>query len=64
MDNFLSAGLYTLLTLIVAVYYYFQGHKNGIQETIGIISDIDPTIMPRLRPKLQELANGTKTDSQ
>ena len=63
MDNLLSAGLYTLLTLIVATYYYFQGHKNGIQETIGIISSIDPEIIPKLRPKLQELANGTKTDS-
>lgn len=63
MDNIISASLYTILVMVVAAYYYFQGHKKGIDDTVGVINTIDPSFLTKVRPKLQELANGTETDS-
>lgn len=58
MDNFISAGLYTLLTAIVAFYYWSEGHKKGVVETLSVFNHHEPEALKRVQGKLrEELAN-------
>jgi hypothetical protein len=59
MDTFLPALGYTLLMGIVAFYYWIEGNKRGIKETIHIIMQHEPEALMRIRPKLKEILNET-----
>ena len=63
MDIILFSILYTALLMVVAAIHYHWGHKEGITDTLEVISSVDPTILPKIRPKLQEIANATETDA-
>jgi len=63
MDTIIFAVLYTILIAIVSAIHYFWGHREGIKDTLEIISSVDPTILPKIKPKLQEIANATETDA-
>lgn len=62
-DTLIFATLYTLLMMIVSTIYYFKGQKRGIEATVNIIATIDPLFLAKIKPKLQELVDGTEADS-
>jgi hypothetical protein len=55
MDNLTSAVLYTMLTGIVATYYWFEGRKKGVQETLTVFKEHEPEALKRLQLKLKEM---------
>lgn len=55
MDNITSALLYTLLILAVAIYYWFEGHKKGVQETLIVFKEHEPEALKRIQTKLREM---------
>ena len=58
MDSLITAGLYTLLTAVVAFYYWVEGHKKGVAETLSVFHYHEPDALKRVQVKLkQELAN-------
>ena len=57
MDNFITAGLYTLLTAVVAVYYWLAGHKKGVHETLVVFREHEPDALRRVQIKLREILN-------
>jgi hypothetical protein len=59
MDNFIFAIGYTFLIAIVAYYYWIEGNKRGISETVHIIMQHEPEALLRIRPKLKEMLNVT-----
>jgi hypothetical protein len=62
-DTLIFATLYTILMMIVSSIYYFMGQRKGIEATVNIIATIDPLFIAKIKPKLQELIDGTETDS-
>lgn len=54
MDNFITAGLYTLLTAIVAYYYWLEGHKKGVVETLSVFNLHEPEALKRVQVKIRE----------
>lgn len=59
MDNLTSAILYTLLTAVVAVYYWFEGRKRGVQETLLVFNEHEPAALKRMQTKLREMLGVT-----
>jgi len=59
MDNFIFAIGYTCIIAIVAYYYWIEGNKRGISETVYIIMQHEPEALMRIRPKLKEMLNVT-----
>jgi hypothetical protein len=59
MDNFIFAIGYTSLIALVAFYYYIEGNKRGVRETVHIIMAYEPEALLRIRPKLQEMLNAS-----
>ena len=57
MDNLIFALSYTVLTAVVAFYYWLEGNKRGINETVQIIMQFEPEVLMRIRPKLKEMLN-------
>lgn len=57
MDNLLSAGLYTLLIVVVATYYWFEGHKRGVKETLLVLNEHEPEALKRVQQKVREELN-------
>jgi len=55
MDNLTTAILYTMLTAIVATYYWLEGRKRGVQETLSVFSEHEPEALKRLQHKLREM---------
>jgi len=55
MDNITSAMLYTLLTAIVAAYYWFEGRKKGVDDTLTVFQQHEPEALKRVQTKLREL---------
>jgi hypothetical protein len=62
MDTIIFASLYTILLMVVSAVHYFWGHREGIKDTLEVISSVDPTILPRIKPKLKDIANA-ETDA-
>jgi hypothetical protein len=60
MDNIITAGLYTLLLAAVAFYYWLEGHKKGVTETLSVFHHHEPDALKRVQTKLrQELLDVT-----
>ena len=59
MDNLTSAVLYTLLIAVVAVYYWFEGRKRGVQETLMVFNEHEPAALKRMQTKLREMLGVT-----
>ena len=59
MDNLISALLYTLLLAAVAFYYWLEGHKKGVHETLIVFRDHEPDALKRVQIKLREMLNVT-----
>jgi hypothetical protein len=59
MYNFIFAFGYTTLIAIIAYYYWVEGNKRGINETVHIIMQYEPEALMRIRPKLKEMLNVT-----
>ena len=57
MDNLISASLYTLLIAVVAFYYWVDGHKKGVKETLIVFRDHEPEALIRVQNKLREELN-------
>ena len=57
MENFIFAVCYTALIMAVSFYYWLAGRQIGIRTSVEIIGNIDPELLIKLRPKLQELLN-------
>ena len=57
MDNILTAGLYSILTAIVAFYYWLEGQKKGIHETLMVFREHEPEALKRIQRKLREILN-------
>jgi hypothetical protein len=55
MDNLTSAVLYTLLTAVVATYYWLEGRKRGVQETLIVFNEHEPAALKRVQTKLREM---------
>jgi hypothetical protein len=55
MDNLTSAILYTLLLAVVAAYYWFEGHKKGVHETLIVFKEHEPEALKRIQTKLREM---------
>lgn len=55
MDSFLTAFLYTAITAIVATFYYFEGRKIGVQETLVVFGEHEPDALRRVQKKLREM---------
>ena len=55
MDNLTSAVLYTLLIAVVAAYYWLEGRKRGVQETLSVFGEHEPEALKRLQHKLREM---------
>ena len=55
MDNLTSAFLYTTLIAVVAVYYWFEGRKKGVQETLIVFKEHEPEALKRVQTKLREM---------
>lgn len=53
--NFVGAFLYTILIAIVALFYWYEGHKKGIRETLGVFHEHEPEALKRLQNKLKEM---------
>ena len=54
MDNLITASLYTLLTAAVAFYYWMEGHKRGVTETLSVFHHHEPDAVKRVQGKLKE----------
>lgn len=54
MDNFITAILYTLLTSVVATYYWYEGHKKGVNETLLVMNEHEPDALKRVQNKLRQ----------
>lgn len=54
MDNIFSAVGYTMLIAIVAMYYWFEGRKKGVQETLLVIHEHEPEALKRVQRVLKE----------
>jgi hypothetical protein len=54
MDNLITAGLYTVLTAIVAFYYWMEGHKKGVTETLSVFHYHEPDALKRVQTKLRQ----------
>jgi len=59
IDNFITAGLYTLITAIVATFYFFEGRKIGVQETLIVLGEHEPDALRRVQKKLREILSVT-----
>ena len=59
MSNALFALCYTVITGIIATYYWIEGNKRGVSETVKLIMQHEPEALFRLKPKLQEMLNVT-----
>jgi hypothetical protein len=59
MDNLISAGLYTLLIMVVAAYYWFEGHKKGVKETLLVFNEHEPEALKRVQQKVRKELNAT-----
>ena len=57
MENFIFAIGYTSIIAIIAYYYWLEGNKKGISETVFIIMQYEPEALMRVRPKLKEMLN-------
>lgn len=55
IDNFITAGLYTLITAVVATFYFFEGRKTGVQETLIVFGEHEPDALRRVQKKLREI---------
>ncbi len=55
MDNITSALLYTLLIAVVAFYYWLEGRKKGVQETLLVFNEHEPDALKRVQLKLREM---------
>ena len=55
MDNLTSALLYTLLIAVVAFYYWLEGRKKGVQETLIVFNEHEPAALKRVQHKLREM---------
>jgi hypothetical protein len=64
IDNLIFALGYTSIMVIVAYYYWIEGNKKGVRETLHIIMQHEPEALLRIRPKLQEMLNVTATDAE
>ena len=59
MDNITSAILYTLLIAVVATYYWLEGRKRGVQDTLFVFGEHEPEALRRLQHKLKEMLGVT-----
>jgi hypothetical protein len=57
MDNFITAGLYTLLMAGVAFYYWLAGHKKGVTETLVVFNEHEPEAVKRVQQKVRNELN-------
>ena len=62
MDNLIFALSYTVLTAIISYYYWVEGNKRGISETVNVIMQYEPEALMRIRPQLKEMLNVETTD--
>jgi hypothetical protein len=58
MENLIFAICYTAIIAVIAFYYWIEGNKKGVNETIQIIMQLEPEALMRIKPKLKELLNG------
>jgi hypothetical protein len=61
MDNLVSAALYTLLLAVVAIYYWLEGHKKGVTETLKIFNEHEPAALKRVQNKIREMLNAAES---
>ena len=54
MDNIISALLYTVLLASVAFYYWLDGHKKGVSETLIVFNHHEPEALKRVQNKIRE----------
>ena len=59
MENIIFGIGYTALLGVVAFYYWIEGNKRGVQETVQLIWQYEPEALMRVRPKLLEILNVT-----
>jgi len=59
MENFIFAVGYTVIIAVISYYYWIEGNKRGVTETIQIIMEFEPDALMRIRPKLKEMLNVT-----
>lgn len=62
IDIIIFSVLYTILIGIVSAIHYYWGHKTGIKDTLEVISSVDPTILPKIKPHLEKIVNA-ETDA-
>ena len=62
MENFIFAIGYTFIIAIISYYYWVEGNKRGISETVNVIMQYEPEALMRIRPKLKEMLNVTTTN--
>ena len=62
MENFIFAIGYTSIIAIISYYYWVEGNKRGISETVNVIMQYEPEALMRIRPKLKEMLNVTTTN--
>ena len=62
MENFIFAIGYTFIIAIISYYYWVEGTKRGISETVNVIMQYEPEALMRIRPKLKEMLNVTTTN--
>jgi hypothetical protein len=62
MENFIFAIGYTSIIAIISYYYWVEGNKKGISETVNVIMQYEPEALMRIRPKLKEMLNVTTTN--
>ena len=63
MENFIFALGYTFILAIISYYYWIEGNKKGVSETVRLIMEYEPEALLRMRPKLKELLN-VQTDAE
>lgn len=61
MENLITAIMYTLLTAVVATYYWLEGHKKGVNETLKVFNEYEPDALKRVQTKIKELLSVTES---
>lgn len=54
MDNIFTAAGYTLLLAVVSMYYWFEGRKKGVNDTLSVFLEYEPDALKRVQRVLKE----------
>ena len=54
MDNIFTAAGYTLLLAVVSMYYWFEGRKKGVTDTLLVFHEYEPDALKRVQRVLKE----------